>query len=734
MKKKIGLKKVVIVVAAVCSFVTGSIFMVLYANQYAEERGTTFTPSTYNSNVITPKSMGSYGELMFAYIGEDNYLYDLDDESSPLVYQPAAILLYASDDTVIYTAATEISEEHAGRESIIQELQIGENENVLNTIATVTIDPCWSSNDEVVYYVEDENKYQLCTFEPLTSTSEVAAEFEEAITGLRISSDGLLVTLETREELLYVPLSKQLTETYYNCQGSRLIVCEQYDLILSPNGALYYRWMGSNDAVKIADDVIVTQGYQDNEVFFIQTTSKGLSLNAYFVSEEKTVELASLPENILPQLTVSPDYAFVIDDNYVVYRYDIDTQAFGVFEIIPEDVMNPMISVFDYRLMVYDLAGESDATYVYSTDASKVITQEAVANINSYSETKNQSKNVEYSDYTTLQMASIGNDVYALQEKLISLGYMSSLPTGIYDVATTTAVQYLQGDLGMPESGVATGELQYLIFNTSVTSKSEYAVISTSSEGIRVRDLQARLRCLGYLKYQVSGKLDDNTVEAVKLFATQNGVDYSGGLIKSDIQSVLFSNIATEYHGYLDLQFNDSCDAVIQLNQRLKEMGYLTGAVNPTYDEKTADAITLFIEINGLQQVEGCNEELQSAIFDNQAVECPQNRAPEVVNDSESSTEGQVISDRQLKILRKWLTKQFAINHTDRQAVKRLQMQLVKLGYMDQSAVTMVYDQTTMDAVKAFQEENGISNDGIASKSTLTEIFNRTISNAIQDE
>lgn len=85
-----------------------------------------------------------------------------------------------------------------------------------------------------------------------------------------------------------------------------------------------------------------------------------------------------------------------------------------------------------------------------------------------------------------------------------------------------------------------------------------------------------------------------------------------------------------------------------------------------------------------------------------------------------------MISDRQLKIIRKWLTKQFAVNHTDRQAVKRLQRQLVKLGYMQAENITMIYDKNTMDAVVAYQKAHDINADGIASKATLTDIFAAT--------
>lgn len=731
MKKYLTLKRVIIASSAIVALIVGSIFLILYSNRFVDRQTEQVGSSKQNPLVLTPKNFGSYGELMFAYIGENNYLYNLDDESNPLIAQPAALLLYASDDTVIYTAATEIDSDHYGRESLIQELQIGETENTLYTIAEVTINPCWSSNDEVVYFVKDDHPNQLCTFEPLTSTTEMAAEFEEKILGLRISSDGLLVTVESGSELLYVPLSKQLTEAYYNCQGSHIIVCEQYDLILTPNGELSYRWLGSNDAVKISEQVVVTCGYQDNEVLYIQRNDEGVSLNAYYVSEEKTRELAKLPDNTLPQLTVSADYVFVIDDLSIVYRLNLDDDDFSPFCVIDDSVLNPLISVFDYRLMVYDLAKEIDATFCYSLNAT-VIDESNVAQIQEM--TNDHIRDGIESEYLSLENGSIGHEVFEIQEKLVELGYLHSEPSGIFDIETTIAIMYLQSDLGMVENGIANGLIQNMVLQESVSPYQKYEALSSTSSGQRVRDLQARLRTLEFSKTKISGIVDENTIAALTLFTTQNGFDYSGGVIQPSILDNLFNISTAKNKDHLTFEMGDTCQAVLSLNLRLKELGYLVGSINPFFDDKTKEALLLYQEVNQIPLSGKCDDLTVRSLFSDNAAICPEEKAPLPLNESSSANASQVISDRQLKIIRKWLTKQFAVNHTDKQAVKRLQMQLVKLGYMDVNDVSMIYDLKTKEAVTKFQHENDITADGIASKATLTEIFNKTIKNGLAEQ
>ena len=159
----------------------------------------------------------------------------------------------------------------------------------------------------------------------------------------------------------------------------------------------------------------------------------------------------------------------------------------------------------------------------------------------------------------------------------------------------------------------------------------------------------------------------------------------------------------------------------------------MAGSINPSYDEKTVNAIELVKMVNPLAP-QSDNLALLNYIYSDEIVECPEDLRPNALGDTVSSTEGQVISDRQLKVIRKWLTKQFAVNHTDKQAVKRLQMRLVRMQYLRIDQVTMIYDQDTFNAIMAFQVDKGIPADGVVSKATLTEIFASEINRTLESE
>lgn len=720
--KKLTLTQWIATIGCLLAATALSVFLFLASDR--TEEVTVESMSTEVGRFISPKTMGSYGELMFAYIGENNYLYDLDDESQPLVRQPVKELLYASDDSVLYLTSCEISSEHAGRESSIKELMVGENGNQLNTIATVTVDPCWSSNDEVIYFVTDDAPMDLYTFEPLTSTTEVSAHFEEPVIALRISSDGLLVTVESGAERLFVPLSKQLTEPAFNSQGMRITVCEQYDLLQRPDGVLLYRWQGASEAVQISEHCIAAVSHQDNEIYYIDRTETGVTLNAYIVSEEEHQQLAELDATILPQLTADADYAFVVDEQGVVYRYDIQSSHVQPYHFIDMDAVNaPLISLFDYRLMVYDLSSEPDHSFCYAIAATSALTEdEQEANLARAKEMHQQnSDQFQYPDKAYLSMGSMGEDVRLYQEALVQAGYMQHAPNSFYGVATMDATRRAQHDMGMPETGYANRLMQALVGQEIAST--DHA-LTREDGGYYVCALQARLRALGYLKAPVSGTMDDATMAALRLFCQQSDLTLDDAVVSADIIAQVHSSAARPCQTHLPLASGDECEQAYQLNTRLWQLGYLSTFPAPDVSPSTLDAVTLFCTANGITpSAQVITTEVQDAIFAEDALPCPEDLAPEAAANSRSSTADQVITDKELKILRKWLTKSFAVNHTDRQAVKRLQMRLIHIGYLPQDAATMVYDQTTADAVLRFQQENGLPADGIPSKKTLMTIF-----------
>lgn len=122
---------------------------------------------------------------------------------------------------------------------------------------------------------------------------------------------------------------------------------------------------------------------------------------------------------------------------------------------------------------------------------------------------------------------SSGSAVYNLQYRLRDLGLFSESVNGEYRASTVNAVKQVQRALGLEETGIASLELQTLIYS----SDAPVAMNVTLKEGMSgpaVRNLQQNLQALQLYSGDVDGVYDLEVIEAVKLFQSAYGFTVSG--------------------------------------------------------------------------------------------------------------------------------------------------------------------------------------------------------------
>ncbi len=139
---------------------------------------------------------------------------------------------------------------------------------------------------------------------------------------------------------------------------------------------------------------------------------------------------------------------------------------------------------------------------------------------------------------------------------------------------------------------------------------------------------------------------------------------------------------------YGTLKKHDQGESVTKLQSRLMELGYLE-IEEPTdyYGNSTAYAVQLFQRQHGLTQDGVAGEQTQSLLYS---------------------------KDAQHYML---------LEGSEGRDVKMLQEQLVDLGYLDESEIDHIYGEKTVEAVKAFQKRNGLTQDGKAGEKTLAKLF-----------
>ena len=127
-----------------------------------------------------------------------------------------------------------------------------------------------------------------------------------------------------------------------------------------------------------------------------------------------------------------------------------------------------------------------------------------------------------------------GNDVYALQERLIELNYLSGVADGVFGTETQNALIAFQNRNGLTADGTAgASTLKKLSGSCKAADRDGCAqqqrhACTRATRGEDVYNLQARLFELGYYNGRIDGRYSSETTAAVKAFQKANGLSADG--------------------------------------------------------------------------------------------------------------------------------------------------------------------------------------------------------------
>ncbi len=188
-------------------------------------------------------------------------------------------------------------------------------------------------------------------------------------------------------------------------------------------------------------------------------------------------------------------------------------------------------------------------------------------------------------------------DVKVLQQALKELGLYSGDITGRCGDKTVAAIKAFQSKYGLKADGIA-GEatwakLQAVTADTGKTAQT----LRNGDSGEAVRTLQRNLKSAGYFAGGVDGKFGPKTEEAVRKFQKAMGISVDG--IAGKVTQDKLSRLTTASSGQL-LRKGSSGSRVTTLQKRLIELGYLTGAADGKFGDKTENAVRSFQKRNGL--------------------------------------------------------------------------------------------------------------------------------------
>ena len=310
--------------------------------------------------------------------------------------------------------------------------------------------------------------------------------------------------------------------------------------------------------------------------------------------------------------------------------------------------------------------------------------------------TKTASSSSSSSSATRLEKGSTGSAVKDLQTKLKKLGYYDAYVDGDYGDTTVAAVKAFQKKYNLTADGIAGKETLKKLDSAykNADSDKDDDSLRMGDSGSAVKDLQTKLKKLGYYDGTVDSTFGSGTYAAVKAFQkkynlTADGVAGSETLKKLDSA---YKNADSDKDDD-SLRKGATGSAVKDLQTKLKKLGFYNASIDGDYGDTTVAAVKAFQKkynltadgVAGSETLKKLDTAYKNA-------------------DSNTSTDDDS--------LRKGATGT---------AVKTLQTNLKKLGFYT-AYVDGSFGATTESAVKAFQKKYGLTADGVAGSATLKKI------------
>ena len=308
--------------------------------------------------------------------------------------------------------------------------------------------------------------------------------------------------------------------------------------------------------------------------------------------------------------------------------------------------------------------------------------------------TKTASSSSASSSTTRLEKGSTGSDVKDLQTKLKKLGYYDAYVDGDYGDTTVAAVKAFQKKYNLTADGIAGKETLKKLDSAyeNANNDKDDDSLRMGDSGSAVKDLQTKLKKLGYYSGTVDSTFGSGTYAAVRAFQkkynlTADGVAGSETLKKLDSA---YKNADSDKDDD-SLRMGDSGSDVKDLQTKLKKLGYYDGTVDSTFGSGTYAAVKAFQKKYNLTADGVAGSETLKKL---------------------DSAYKNADSDKDDGSLRKGATGS---------AVKNLQTKLKKLGFYN-AYVDGSYGDTTVAAVKAFQKKYNLTADGVAGSETLKKL------------
>ena len=259
--------------------------------------------------------------------------------------------------------------------------------------------------------------------------------------------------------------------------------------------------------------------------------------------------------------------------------------------------------------------------------------------------------------------------------------------------------------------------LTCVFLSASLPGLAASTTLRLGSRGTAVLQLQQALNALGYDTNGADGKFGKGTEQAVKAYQQANGLTadgkagvktlaqlYSGSSVSGSTSGTASSEIYTAKNPNT-LQSGDSGSKVTQLQNALKLLGFYTGGVDGKFGSGTKKAVMQFQRVNGLTVDGLAGTQTQKLLY----------------SQVDSGVSGGSSSSGSFSSGSSGFTRTLRKGYTGADVIA-VQQKLKELGFYSGS-VDGVYGTGSIAAVKKFQQQNGLTADGLVGSRTYAALM-----------
>ena len=309
---------------------------------------------------------------------------------------------------------------------------------------------------------------------------------------------------------------------------------------------------------------------------------------------------------------------------------------------------------------------------------------------------RNEAKQSGSSGSSSADSSVSASTIKDVQTKLKALGIYSGEITGHAGDKTKAAIKAFQKRYGLTADGVAgskTVEKLNSVYKSKGASSSSSSSSSSTGSKSAIAEAQEKLKALGIYAGEITGNAGEKTVAAIKAFQKKYGLT-ADGVLGSETMSKLRSVGGSSSASY-------SSGSVADVQNKLKALGFYSGEITGNAGTKTVAAIKAFQAKYGLT-ADGVAGSKTTAKLN----EVYKNKGG---SSSSSANYTPSTSSSTLKL------------GSTGSGVSALQENLTALGFY-YGDITGHFGSMTEAAVKKFQKSRGLSQTGVANKTTQNAI------------